>query len=85
MITVVGDTSDVFVAAEVRYHKNCSKNYTRTVDLLCDDDQNSHIHNVEILEVNQMFLKHVQKVILELKACARYLLLFHQMIALQKL
>ena len=34
--------------------------------LLCDDDQHSHIHNVEILEVKQIFLRHVQKVILEL-------------------
>ena len=65
MITVIGNTSDVFVT-EVRYHKSCWKSYTRPVGLLCDDDQNSRIHNAEILEVKQMFLKHVQKVILEL-------------------
>ena len=36
------------------------------VGLLCDGNQNSHIHNLEIFEIKQMFLKHVQKVILEL-------------------
>ena len=63
-MTIVDNTSDVF-ATEVRYHKSCWKNYTRPVGLLCDDNQNSHIRNVEILEVKQM-LKHAQKVILEL-------------------
>ena len=38
----------------------------RPVGLLCDDDQNSHIQNVEIFEVKQMLLKHLQKIILEL-------------------
>ena len=47
MIAVVDNISDVF-AAEVRYHKSCWKKYTRPVRLLCDDDQNSHIHIVEI-------------------------------------
>ena len=64
MVTFVNNRSDVF-AAEVQYPKSCWKNYTRPVGL-CDDEQNSHIHNVEILEVKQMFLKHVRKVILEL-------------------
>lgn len=63
MITIVDNIFDVF-AAEVQYHKSCWKNYTR---LLCDDDHNSHIHNVEILEAKKMFLKHVQKVNLELQ------------------
>ena len=34
---------------------------TQDHGLLCDD-----VHNVEILKVKQMFLKHLQKVILEL-------------------
>ena len=46
MVTVADNTSDVF-AAEVRCHKSCWKNYTRPVGLLCDDNQNSYIHNVE--------------------------------------
>ena len=50
MITVADNASDVF-APEVRYHKSCWKNYTTPVGLLCDDDQNSHNHNVEILDV----------------------------------
>ena len=67
VITVIDNTADVFVA-EVQYHKFCWKNYQfpRSVGLLCDGSQNSHIHNLEIFEIKQMFLKHVQKVILEL-------------------
>ena len=64
MITVIDNTSDVFIA-EIRYHKSRWKSYIKPVGL-CVGDQSSHIHNLKILEVKQMFLKHVQKVILEL-------------------
>ena len=49
MITVIDNTSEVW------YGKSCWKIYTRLDGLLCDYDQNSHIHNAEIPEVKEMF------------------------------
>ena len=63
MITVIGNASDVFYCWSTISQKLLEKLHK---SLLFDDGQNSQIHNAEILKVKQMFLKHVQKVILEL-------------------
>ena len=66
ILTVITNTKDPF-AVEIRYHRSCWK---KLISPIYHEDNNSiqniHLQSyVHLAEVCQLFLKHVQKVILD--------------------
>ena len=64
-MTLIDTTPDPF-ATEIRYHRSCWKKHTKPFYNSSLDDNQIHLQEVRLTEVQQMFFKHVCTVVLEM-------------------
>ena len=60
------DTTPDPFATEIRYHRSCWKKHTKPCYNSSLDDNQIHLQEVRLTEVQQMFFKHVYTVVLEM-------------------
>ena len=65
IVTLIDTTPDPF-ATEIRYHRSCWKKHTKPFYNSSLDDNQIHLQEVRLTEVQQMFFKHVCTVVLEM-------------------
>ena len=65
ILTLIDATPDPF-ATEIRYHRSCWKKHAKPCYGSSLDDNQTHLQDVRLTEVQQMFFKHVRTVVLEM-------------------